>query len=60
MEDSTAHDCDDCLAGQCEHPDHYLADADVDLDYLLALDSRISRWDQLLPETAWARGPVTL
>jgi hypothetical protein len=58
MEWSTSHDCDDCLTGVCQHPDHHLLDCDVDLDYLLSLALHRQRFDELLPETAWA--PVIL
>lgn len=60
MEHSTAHDCEDCLAGACLHPEHYLLDSNVDLDYLIALSAHRRRFDELLPETAWADRPVML
>lgn len=60
-ENGNLHDCEDCVAGHCAHPDHYLYDADVDLDYLISLDAHQRRLDQLLPETAHHHeGPVQL
>jgi hypothetical protein len=59
-QDATAHDRDDCLVGECSHPDHYLQDAEVDLQYFLALVAGAPR-DHVMPECAYSsRFPVML
>lgn len=35
MERSSAHDRGECIPEYCGHPDHFLDDADVDLDLLI-------------------------
>lgn len=60
MQFSTAHSCESCVAPFCDDPEHFLLDVDVDLDYLISLALHQQRFDQLLPETAWAHAPVAL
>jgi hypothetical protein len=57
-QDATAHDREDCLAGECEHPDHFLLEADVHLEHFLTLVAG-QRRDEMVPEIA-SNYPVIL